>query len=52
MIKEFTQLNEYTLLRLKGVIDYDSPNEFIEMFEAAISSPDINHNKPFSVEWA
>lgn len=45
--KETQNLEEHILYTLEGVVECDSPSEYLEFFEANMICPDINANKPF-----
>lgn len=50
VLKEFQDLEEDILFNLKGVCDCDSPNEFLDKFDATLSSNDINDKKAVLIE--
>ena len=45
--KETQDIEEHKIYSMDGVIDCDPPNEFLEFFEANVSTQDINAGKPF-----
>ena len=42
VLKEFHDLEEKTLYNLRGVLECDSPNEFLDRFEASLIANDLN----------
>lgn len=41
VLKEFQELEEKSLYNLKGSVDCDSPNEFLDRFEGSVSANDL-----------
>jgi hypothetical protein len=51
VIKEFQDSEEKMLLNMKGILECDSPNEFLDRFEGSINANDLNLKRTVVVEF-
>ena len=50
VLKDFQELEENILFNLKGTIECDGPNEFLDRFDGNLASNDINQKKAVIIE--
>lgn len=51
VLKEFQELEESLLFNLKGTCDCDTPNEFLDRFDATVYANDISGKKAVIIEY-